>query len=430
MTLTERLQALFDHLGLRRAAVATQMAGDVAGLAAAAPERFAGLLLCTPVRLEPSPFAALAERLVLLAGASGMSAEVTARAAERLPGSRRVLLDGYEAPGWADVVADRAADIAAALRSLPPGDVPPVGLTNGRHAGITYSVSGTGPALVLLPFFLAPSQWEPVVVDLARDHTVIVLGGRHLGGVAALEDRARGATYRHMVHGLIGTMAPRPGETILDVGCGSGALDRLVVQWTGQQNRITATDLNPFLMREAAVLAAEDGVDGMIDFRQANAETLPFPDNQFDCAFTVTVLEECDADHAMRELCRVVRPGGRVGVIVRAIDLPQWWHLDLPEALRAKTVVPPQSVGARGVADASLYRRMRAAGFTDLRCFPALVTFDQPDGPIWKYREDHVLGQLSEDETVTWRAATARARGDGLLFMANPLHCAVGTVPP
>ena len=52
--------------------------------------------------------------------------------------------------------------------------------------------------------------------------------------------------------------------------------------------------------------------------------------------FSVTVLEECDADKAIAEIVRVTRPGGRVGIVVRAIDLPQWWHLDLPDAIRAK----------------------------------------------------------------------------------------------
>jgi SAM-dependent methyltransferase len=429
-TLTERLLSLWDHLGLTAAHVATQMPGDIADFARRHPERIAGLLLCVPSRLDPAPFAAVGSRTVMIAGARGMTAEVTARAEPRLPGSRRVVLTDYEAPGWADVVADRTDAITDALRGLTGTATvlnPAEGA--GSHAGITFQVSGSGPALVLLPFFLAPSQWQAAIPELARHFTVIVLGGRHLGGVAALEDRARGPSYAGMINTMFDTIAPAAGETILDVGCGSGALDRMLARRFGDANPITATDVNPFLLREAAALAAEDGVAERITFRIGNAERLPFPDASFDHAFTVTVLEECDADLALRELSRVVRPGGRVGVIVRAIDLPQWWHLDLPEPIRRKVNVPPRSVGPRGVADASLYRRMRGAGFFDITCFPALVTFDRPDGPIWRYREDHVLSQLDAAETEVWHAATAAAREAGLLFMANPLHRAVGRKP-
>ncbi|MGD0430115.1 MAG: methyltransferase domain-containing protein [Acetobacteraceae bacterium] len=429
-TLTDRLISLWDHLGLRTAHVATQMAGDVAGFAREHPGRIAGLLLCTPSRLDPAPFGAVASRLVMIAGERGMTAEVTARAEPRLPGSRRIILSDYDAPGWADVVADRTGSIVAALCGLGgEATVPGLKAGAGLHAGITYQVHGNGPALVLMPFFLAPSQWEPAILELARQFTVIVLGGRHLGGVAALEDRARGASYAGMIDTMFDVIAPAKGETILDAGCGSGALDRMLARRFDGANPITATDVNPFLLREAAALAEADGLAGRITFRQGNAERLPFPDGGFDHAFTVTVLEECDADLALRELFRVVRPGGRVGVIVRAIDMPQWWHLDLPEALRRKVNVPPQSVGPRGVADASLYRRMCAAGFGNLTCFPALVTFDHPDGPIWRYREDHVLSRLTDAETEVWRAATGSAREAGLLFMANPLHRAVGTKP-
>ena len=434
MPLPARLAALWDHLGLGAAHAATQVPGDLAAFAAAHPKRLASVTLCVPVRLDPAPFAAMADSVVLIAGGHGLTNEVTARAAQRLPGSRRIVLDGYEAPGWADVAVERGGALVDALLSQSghAATVPRSGAASGVHAGITYTITGQGPALVLLPFFLAPSQWVPIIPALAADFTVIVLGGRHLGGVAALEDRAKGVSYRAMVHALLNRIGPAPGETILDVGCGSGALDRLLARRfaTGDTppNPITATDLNPFLLREAAVLAAEDGVDGTITFRQANAEALPFPDGRFDHAFTVTVLEECDADKALRELHRVVRPGGRVGVIVRSIDLPQWWNLDLPEDLRRKVNVPPRSVGPRGVADSSLYPRMKAAGFGALSCFPTLVTFDQPDGPIWRYREDHVLSQLTPAETEIWHAATQAARAAGLLFMANPLHCVVGTV--
>lgn len=420
----DRLRALWDHLGLDVAHVATQMPGDIAGFANAAPERLAGVVLCTPARLDPTPFTVVADRVRMIAGEHGLTAPVTQAALARLPGATRHILAGYDAPGWADVVADRTAEIVAHLADLPT--IPPVALTpgQGNHAGIAYAIQGNGPPLVLLPFFLAPSQWLPALPALAKMFTVITLGGRYLGGVAALEDRAAGHSYQAMARSLWDAMRLTPDAQVLDVGCGSGALDRLLaprLPW----GRIVATDLNTFLLREAAGLT--DGLT--IEYRQANAEALPFADGSFDAAFSITVLEECDADRALRELHRVTRLGGRVGVVVRAIDLPQWWNLDLPPDLNRKAEVPPQSVGAKGVADASLYRRMRDAGFTELTCFPALVTFDNPDGPIWRYREDHVTAQLTEAERAIWREASDRARAADLLFMANPLHCAVGMKP-
>ena len=140
----------------------------------------------------------------------------------------------------------------------------------------------------------------------------------------------------------------------------------------------------------------------------------------------MTVLEECDADKAIAEMIRVVRPGGRVAVAVRAIDLPQWWNLDVPEEIRRKIAPPPRSVGPGGVADASLYRRMRKAGLTGLVSYPALITLDRPDGPIWRYREDHVLSLLDAGELPVWRAARDKAAAEGTLLAAHALHCSVG----
>ena len=429
LTLAQRLAALWNHLGIRAAHVAAQMAGDVAALVADAPERAAGVVLCVPSRLDPAPFAGIAGRVLMIAGDGDLTDAVTARALPRLPGAERQVLAGYLAPGWADVVADRTGAITGWMGSFLDrfrADTPRAVAPEGDVAGVSYRIQGSGPALVLLPFFLAPSQWEAAIPVLARRFSVVTLGGRHLGGIAALEDRARAPSYRAMVRTLLSQMAPRAGEAILDIGSGSGALDRMVARlWP--DSPLTAVDVNPFLQREAKALAAEEGLGDAIAFLPGSAEALPFPDGSFDCVFSVTVLEECDAELALREAWRVLRPGGRLGVVVRAIDLPQWWNLTLPEGLRARANTPPQSVGPRGVADASLYRRMRAAGFSELVCFPSLVTLDRPDGPIWRYREDHVLSLLSPEETRTWHALTDAARRDGVLMMAHPMHCVVGS---
>jgi hypothetical protein len=98
----------------------------------------------------------------------------------------------------------------------------------------------------------------------------------------------------------------------------------------------------------------------------------------------------------------------------------------LSDAIRRKADVPAPSIGDRGIADASLYRRMRAAGFRDLTCFPSPVTLDNSEGPMWRFSEDHTLAALSAEEAETWRTRAASARSDELLFMAHSLHCAVG----
>jgi SAM-dependent methyltransferase len=432
MTPTERLVALWDHLGIGAAHVATQMPGDIAGLATGFGSRLAGIVLCVPTRLDATNFSAASDRVLMISGEGGLTADVTGRAETRLPGSRRVVLAGYDAPGWADVVADRTDEIVREMTGFlaaRKADVPAHASREGRHAGISWRIEGSGPALILLPFFLAPSQWAPAVARLAQTFTVITLGGPHLGGVATLEDRARAPTYQAMFRTLIDLLAPKPGDAILDVGCGAGSLDRLLARRLGSANAITAIDTNPFLLSEAAALAKAEGLDGLIRFAPGNAETLPFADQSFDCIFSVTVLEECDADRALAEMVRVARPGGRVGVVVRSIDLPQWWNVDTPDAIRERMTTPPQSVAAKGVADASLYRRARTAGLADLTCFPSLVTLDRPDGPIWRYREDHLLAQLTAEETTAWQIVRDAANEQGLLFMAHPMHCVVGHKP-
>ena len=426
---TDRLVALLDHLGIGRAHVASQIPSDIAGLAARHPERIGRIVCVTPVRLDPAPFTGVADRMLMIAGEYGPTFETVLRAATRLPGAQRFVLDSYEAQGWSDTAADRTGELVAAMAGFladSPADAPK-GAGAGTHAEISYRIEGSGPALVLLPFFLAASQWAPAIPGLAKHFTVITLGGRHLGGVAMLEDRAAMPSYRAMFKSLVETMAPAPGEPILDVGCGAGSLDRLLARLVPGQ--ITAIDPNGFMLGEAAAIAAAEGLGDRIDFRPGNAEALPFADASFGCAFSVTVLEECDADKALAEIIRVTRPGGRIAIAVRATDLPQWWNLDLPDAIQRKVAAPPRSVAPSGCADASLYRRMRQAGLVDLVSHPMLITLDRPEGPIWRYREDHVLSVLDADELPVWHEARARAAATGTLICSHALHCCIGTRP-
>src|SRR5204863_4657078 len=135
------------------------------------------------------------------------------------------------------------------------------------------------------------SQWQPALPELIRHFTVVQLGGPHIGGVAALEDRARAPTYQAMFRTLVDLLAPEAGNRILDVGCGSGALDRLLAARLGPAARIDAVDVNPFLLREATDLVGEFGE--RIRFARGSALALPFADQTFDCIFSITMPVEC-----------------------------------------------------------------------------------------------------------------------------------------
>ncbi len=299
----------------------------------------------------------------------------------------------------------------------------------GAIAGITYHSQGEGSPLVLLPLSLASSQWDPLLSRLSTKSRTVTLGGPELGFLAMLESRGRSAGYLNAVERIMDMVQPRPGEVILEVGCGSGVLDRWIARHTTQANRIIGVDVNRYLLREAAALAMQEGLANIIAFQEGNAETLPFPDNHVDVALSFTVLEEGNADRMLAELVRVAKPGGRVAVMVRAIDIPLVVNVPLRPELKTKAQTPRGFVGAQGCADTSLYRRFHQTGLTHTQIWPQFAASAEPETPQAQFAHGAILGALSAEETQEWHAGMAQAVSDGTYFIAQPFHCAVGTKP-
>ena len=103
----------------------------------------------------------------------------------------------------------------------------------------------------------------------------------------------------------------RAGERVLDVACGNGNAALAAARRFCQ---VTGIDYVPALLERARLRAAAEGLD--VTFQEADAEALPFPDGHFDA-----VLSTCGAmfapnqEQTARELLRVCRPGGRIGMV-------------------------------------------------------------------------------------------------------------------
>jgi ubiquinone/menaquinone biosynthesis C-methylase UbiE len=128
---------------------------------------------------------------------------------------------------------------------------------------------------------------------------------------------------------LLSALAPGPGETILEVGPGTGYYSLDVA-------RACATlhifDLQPQMLDHTVRRAAAAGVDNVVP-GQGDARSLPYADASFDAAYLVAVLGEIpDQDAALRELARVLRPGGRL-VVGELFGDP---HMVTSRALRSR----------------------------------------------------------------------------------------------
>ncbi len=432
----ERIVRLLQHLGIQRAHFAGRTASDWRGLVGAHPEVIASLTLLCPDATPPDALRAVAPRLLTVMGdRGGTSVERVRRAMGDLPEAGVVTLDDYSMAAWSDVVADRTEEVEAALVGLleQPGHSPQPGVASpgedhGEVAGISYRIRGSGPPLVLLPLALAPSQWDSLLPKLSERYCTITLGGAELGFVAILEARGRSAGYLRTAGSLLDEVKLQPGESVLDVGCGSGALDRWLVRRTAGANPVTAADVSPYLLREAEALAVGEGLDEKISFGEGNAEELPFADDSFDVAISVTVMEEVNADRMLAEMVRVTRPGGRVAVIVRATDMPWWFNIPLRAEVKAKLDVPGGNVEPEGCADASLYRRFRQVGLVNVKGFPVMAAYDDARGPMARFFRNDIESLSREEAEEAW-AAVGQAEAEGTFFFAWPHHCAVGTKP-
>lgn len=145
-------------------------------------------------------------------------------------------------------------------------------------------------------------------------------GGIRVDQIAELKTRAKGMWAKgaygeiarnlvEMSAHLVRTARVGPGDRILDLACGTG-ITAITARLAGGQ--VIGLDLTPELLNEARTLAAVVGADG-IEWREGDAEALPFADASFDVALSsFGHMFAPRPEVTAREMLRVLRPGGRI----------------------------------------------------------------------------------------------------------------------
>ncbi|MDN6634234.1 MAG: bifunctional demethylmenaquinone methyltransferase/2-methoxy-6-polyprenyl-1,4-benzoquinol methylase UbiE [Enterobacterales bacterium] len=108
----------------------------------------------------------------------------------------------------------------------------------------------------------------------------------------------------------------RRGQKVLDLAGGTGDLAAKFSRIVGEQGEVVLADFNDSMLKIGREKLRNLGVIGNINYVQANAEALPFPDNHFDCITIAFGLRNVtDKDKALRSMYRVLKPGGRLLVL-------------------------------------------------------------------------------------------------------------------
>ncbi len=232
---------------------------------------------------------------------------------------------------------------------------------------------------------------------------------------------------RQLVHAAL---APKPGERILDVGCGPGFYVQELLGRVGEAGSVTGVDRSPQML----ALAAErcSGHEN-VAFAEGDATSLPVASGELDAAISIQVLEYVtEVDTALAELHRALRSGGRV--VVWDVDWSALsWHSDDP-ARMARVLAAWDRHLAHPALPRTLAGRLRKAGFDHVavegHAFVAgALSPETYAGAVFPLLEEFVAstGELAREELDAWAREQRALSERGEFYFASTQVCFTAT---
>lgn len=131
-----------------------------------------------------------------------------------------------------------------------------------------------------------------------------------------MNDLMSGGIHRLWKRFTIELAGVRPGQKVLDIAGGTGDLSYAFARRVGDDGLVVLADINESMLNVGRDRLTDRGVAGNLQYAQADAQYLPFPDNTFDCITIAFGLRNVtDKDLALASMLRVLKPGGRLLVL-------------------------------------------------------------------------------------------------------------------
>jgi ubiquinone/menaquinone biosynthesis C-methylase UbiE len=244
-----------------------------------------------------------------------------------------------------------------------------------------------------------------------------------------LMDRVQDAPdVRSAREDLLARLGVGPGDMVLDLGCGTGDHTREVAALVTPGGRAVGLDFSTSMISEAT--RRQETSPAPASFQQGDAQRLPFETGTFDACRTERMLchvPDCEA--ALREMARVVRPGGRVGVI--DIDCAGTFIDSSDRAITTAFVTTMTDVISNPWIGRTLRRRMSEIGLVDVDVQPRVleISYGAVEPMIAMHSALMLEAGLSADAVDAWRRELEYANLSGTFFMAMTMFSAVGRKP-
>src|SRR5258708_2394093 len=148
----------------------------------------------------------------------------------------------------------------------------------------------------------------------------------------------------------VGRLDLKPGSSVLDVGCGTGASALPAAEVVGPNGTVLGVDLAEKMLRQARAKAAQRHLQ-QVEFRLADMTDLGFPDQHFEVIISVfSLFFVPDMQALIRDLWRMVKPSGQLAITTWGHSLQDWWTIVLGSGLRG-TVDAMDAATAQRIQD-------------------------------------------------------------------------------